>query len=182
MLPHLSPLNGGLAGVPVQVPPPPRFRAVEGPITNIWLNKFHPFRITKGTNGSQKAGVLYESRTQDYLTELFGPKYLRNPAIHFQAGGAARTCIPDGLFLTAERTVIIEIKSQHMPEAWWQLRRLYEPVCRAYVPNTPITLVEICKVYDPHCPFPEQFDFVDDLRKFIADSKDGALGVFRWKP
>jgi hypothetical protein len=153
-----------------------------GPITNVWLNKYHPFRITKGTNGSQKAGVLYEKRVQDFLHDRFGNSFVGNPALHFQADGFARTAIPDGLILEEGRTTVVEIKSQHMPEAWWQLRRLYEPVCRAYLPKSRIVLLEICKVYDPHVAFPEEFEFVDDMSKFVAESKDGNLGVMRWKP
>lgn len=181
MLPHLSPLNGSVAGAPVQVPPPPRFRPIVGPITNIWLNMSHPFRITKGSSGAQKAGVLYEKRVHDFLSSRLPPRYLRNPAIHFQADESARTCIPDGILLRDDMAVVFEIKSQHMSEAWWQLRKLYEPVVRAYT-KTKVVLLEVCKSYDSAAPFPEEFTWVDDLNNFVATAKDGELGVMRWKP
>ena len=182
MLPQLSPLNGGLAGAPVQVPPPPRFRAPAGKITDVVLKSEHPFRDQRGNTAAKHAGILYERKVQEFLSDLLGPYYFSSPILHFRDESGARTCIPDGLLIRYGCCVIFEVKSQHMPEAWWQLRRLYEPVVRAYLPHSQVALLEVVRSYDPATPFPERPTVVYDLRQYVeVDAKDKSFGVFRWK-
>ena len=111
--------------------------------------------------------------------------YLPSPMLHFHDDSGFRTCIPDGLHVTHQndttRFTIFEIKSQHMPEAWWQLRRLYEPVVRALQPKAEVALVEICRTLDAHTPFPEEPELIEDLKTFISTASDGRFGVFRWR-
>lgn len=91
-----------------------------------------------------------------------------------------RWCQPDGLLLDlyAGRIVIVEIKYQHTPDAWWQVRQLYQPVVRsAFGPDWDIRACEVVKWYDPAIGFPEP----------VALAKDPALvrdtfGVHIWKP
>lgn len=183
MIPQLTPLNGVVAGVPVQVPPPPRFRPIVGPITNVWLNEHHPFKISKGRTGSQKAGLKYEGQVHKFLSSVYRDRFVASPALHFQNNFEPRVCIPDGLILKQGTCVIVEIKLQHMPEAWWQLRKLYEPVLRVYCPkDTRVLLLEICRVYDSSSPFPEEFRFLDSLNEWITSAPDADLAVLRWKP
>lgn len=180
MLPHLSPLNGDLAGVPVQVPPPPRFKPIVGRIEEVDYAP-HSHFMGKGRTASQKAGLVYEDRIRSRLRENHSTVYLDQPTLHFRDGGGWRTCIPDGLDVFDDKVIIVEIKSQHMPEAWWQLRRLYEPVVRKLFLNTPVAVLEICRVYDPSMPFPEKVTLVDNYEKFTREAGDGELGVYRWR-
>jgi len=45
--------------------------------------------------------------------------------------------------------VIVEVKIQHMPEAWWQLEAAYRPILQAAAPKADIYCLEVCRSYDP---------------------------------
>ena len=184
MLPHLTFLNSGQPGTPVQVPPPPRFRAPVGEIRDVSLRGDNPFYSSRGHTAAQRAGMRYERHIQIELKQIL-LHYLPSPMLHFHDDSGFRTCIPDGLHVThqndATRFTIFEIKSQHMPEAWWQLRRLYEPVVRALQPKAEVALVEICRTLDAHTPFPEEPELIEDLKTFVSTASDGRFGVFRWR-
>lgn len=171
---------GGVAGTAVvRVPPPPRFKAPVGEITNVKVNPGHS-EAAKGSSAAQRAGLAYESRIQQELLARYGALYRRSPFVHFDDSSGARTCIPDGLLVLNARPIVIEIKSQHMPEAWWQLRRLYGPVLGKYFGEPPL-LLEICRSYDPQMPFPEQPILVHDIGSFAFHAKPSAFGAMRWK-
>lgn len=182
MLLPLTPLNGGRAGTSVQVPPPPRFRAVVGKVRNATFSPHNPFRGQRGNTAAKQAGVLYERKAQDHLRDEFGPGYYDTPIVHFRDDSGARTCMPDGLFIQGDDILVVECKSQHMAEAWWQLRRLYEPVVRAFAGTAKVALLEVCRSYDPHTPFPEQPALVYSAKQWFNSAADKALGVYRWKP
>lgn len=182
MLPMLTPLNGGLAGTSVQVPPPPRFRAVVGKVHSASLNLNNPFRGQRGNTAAKQAGVRYERKAQEHLREVFGKQYYDTPLIHFRDDSGARTCAPDGLLFKYPRVLIVECKFQHMPEAWWQLRRLYEPVLRGMYGIKEVILLEVCRSYDPQTPFPEQPALVYNAAQWYGAAKNGDLGVYRWRP
>lgn len=98
-------------------------------------------------------------------------------------GKGPRNAFPDGLMLLDDRTVIVEIKRQHMPEAWWQLRRHYQVVLEKYRPK-PVQVLEVVKEFDLQMPFPED-DFLlfenDFLGKFLELPVE-KFGVMLWKP
>lgn len=99
----------------------------------------------------------------------------------YWTGKGPRNGFPDGLMLLNDRTVVFEIKVQHMPEAWWQLRRHYQLVLEQYRP-VPVQCCEIVKTYDAGMPFPEEGLVLferDFLGKFLqADPKQ--MGVLLW--
>ncbi len=72
----------------------------------------------------------------------------------------------------------MEVKYQHTPDAWWQLRRLYAPLVEHIFPHYSVHLVEVCKWFDPAVPFPERFDMLPAVEAVRAD----AIGVHIWKP
>jgi hypothetical protein len=78
--------------------------------------------------------------------------------------------------------VIFEIKIAHMPEAWWQLKRLYEPVLRAWprVTGIPIRCCEVVQAYDPHVPFPCEYDLVEDVLEWVIGQRS-PMGVYKWR-
>jgi len=67
-------------------------------------------------------------------------------------------CQPDALLLFKSGAVlIVEVKLTHTANAWWQLRKLYEPVVKALTNHShPVYVVEICKSGDPLISFPEK--------------------------
>ena len=178
MTPQLNPL---VPSGPVAVPPPLRFRPPVGTIRNVRMSLDVQME-QRGNTSAKHAGVLYERKAHDHLERTLGSKYLRSPFLHWLDDSGARTCIPDGLVLFPDRSVIIEIKSQHMPEAWWQLRRLYEPVVRALYPDAPCQSIEVARWYDPATPFPTSVELIDDLPSFIQRRPLPGFGVYVWRP
>lgn len=75
---------------------------------------------------------------------------------------------------------MVEIKFQHMPEAWWQLRKLYQPALEFKL-RRPVFVLEVCKSYDPAMPFPEPIELVENLWEF-CNAPRKVFGVFQWKP
>lgn len=88
-------------------------------------------------------------------------------------------CQPDGLDIDIKRGLItvVEFKLQHTSAAWWQTRRLYEPVVRRVFGGLwDFAIVEIVKWYDPDVAFPERFSFISSL----ADAAPGRFHVLVW--
>jgi hypothetical protein len=182
LLPSISPLSDRAAttpGVSVWVPPPPRFRAPVGEVRNVRL-KVTGVSTQRGNTPAKHAGILYERKAQDHLQELW-PHYQRSPTLHFVDDGGARTCIPDGLLLWEDRAIIFEIKSQHMPEAWWQLRRLYQPVVEALYPAAYVQLIEVVRSFDVAMPFPTSITLIHDIAGFVK-LPITCFGVYIWRP
>ena len=91
-------------------------------------------------------------------------------------------CQPDGLDIDIRRGLItiVEFKLQHTSAAWWQTRRLYEPVVKA-VFGTELwrfAIVEIVKWFDPDTAFPERFSFIPHLSAITP----GGFHVHIWNP
>lgn len=126
--------------------------------------------------GAKRQGLNYEKRAQAYVEMQLAQKrisnpdleYMKSPWLCFKAlGNNGRTsyCQPDGLILDlAERhCVIVEIKLQHTAEAYWQVRKLYQPVLQVIYPTFTFSALEIVKWLDPHIKFPEAFKFAEDI-------------------
>jgi len=118
------------------------------------------------------------------MLERFGEtKYGAECHVIYWTAKGPRNAFPDGILWLDDRTVVFEIKRQHMPEAWWQLRKHYQPVLEAYSMK-PVQVCEIVEDFDLQMPFPEQgFHFfensgLDDFLKMPV----GQFGVWWWKP
>ncbi len=179
MMPALSPLSDtGPAGCRTAVPPPPHFQAPTS-IHDVRI-QFGLYLRERGDTAAREAGLRYESKVQAKLQDLF-PFYQSSPHVSFMDGRQLRFCIPDGILLDSECITIFEIKSQHMPEAWWQLRRLYSPVLAAWGAR-PVQVIEVVRSYDPSMPFPEDVELVPNLHEWIGDpAKRPVFGVLEWK-
>ena len=175
----LSPLSEGKSTlVPV---PLTRFRAPVGRPRNVKINGLAP-EVSKADSAAKENGLRYENKVQRFLNECFDARYIPNPRIEFRDDLGPRVCFPDGILLAPDRLVIFEIKIGHMPEAWWQLKRLYEPVLREWR-GTPSQVVEVVKSYDPAVPFPVGIELIDNLQEWVKDeTKMDSFGVFVWKP
>jgi hypothetical protein len=179
VLPSLSPLSNRTSKS-VEVPPPPHFQPTVGMIRNakIELNVLTRSSGEELTD-AQKLGLHYEARVQQHLSKVW-PLYVCSPKLRFYDDRGPRVAIPDGILWNHNPVVIVEIKFQHVPDAWWQLKRLYQPVLEAIVPKeSRIKCLEIVKSYDPATPFPCEVELVEHLEKWVEDPLD-SFGVFRW--
>jgi hypothetical protein len=178
MIPHLvNSERSAAAGAPRELVPPLRFRPLISP-THIRVHK-SPYVRASGTTGAQKSGLRYEAQIQRNLQGLFA-SYEAGTSLHFLDSGSARTAQPDGIIVYSDYIFVFEIKYQHCPEAWWQLERLYKPLLQLAFPRRPISVVEICRSYDPSMPFPCRVTRFDDLVEWVSEPQEG-FGVLEWR-
>ena len=185
----ISPLSGDVVdgAIPAEFPPPFNFKPLKGEITDVRIGAEQIIhnRIHASMSLAKIAGIKYE---EEFLNHLRGryPQALIRPHIHFRDNGVYRTVIPDAILIGFSRMlntiVILEVKSQHMPEAWWQLMKLYRPVLQAGFQNFNICCVEVVKRYDPQLRWPtEPAEHVlyEDLK--CAVETPLALGILKWR-
>lgn len=183
---HLSPLTteapeGSAIATPA-LSQMSRSRPVVGKLRNITIEFTH----TAGSSGltaAQKAGLRYEAKAQLHLRELL-TDYCPSPIFYFIDDNGSRKCVPDGIYLPrkfGDPIFVFEIKTQHMPEAWFQLRKLYEPVVRAKFPLSPVGCIEVCRSFDPEMQFPEKPVLLDDIQQAVR-RETRSLGVYVWRP
>jgi len=130
---------------------------------------------------AQQNGLRYEKKAQRYLEERLGPTYCASPNLHFSDQSGFRTCVPDGILFGTRTLFVFEIKNQHTPDAWWQLRRLYQPVLEHLPGIDHVSCIEVCRVFEPNTPFPEEIDLVLDLKERVSEPR-AQMGVFQWRP
>lgn len=160
-----------------KAPRPPRgFRPLRGTISDVRFGGAVP--LNTGRTPAQKAGLRYEQRVHDVLSAIYGANYRPAPSILFRDISGVRRAIPDGLLRVDDLCVLIEIKLSHTERAYWQLKRLYEPLLmRLVVPRTRIVCVELCRSYDPSVNFPGPHVVIDSLH----DAPSDAVGVLQWR-
>lgn len=108
--------------------------------------------------GVRAKGVRYENRVHLKMEDLYGERYLPSQWFKFGTeGNDIRWCQPDGLLFDVPNGVItvLEMKYNHTPNAWWQLRLLYGPLVQFVFPSFRIRVVEVCQWYDCNVAFPE---------------------------
>lgn len=179
-----------VAGTNVNPPFPQHLRLPLGPISNVrMLGRGELFPLRMANTEAKRAGRRYERAAITYLEGFVATKQLPVLAKFgqwwgFDAGMEhGRKCQTDVVFLNHEKQLatIIEVKKLHTTEAWWQLRRYYEPVLRAfYSPGWQFNCIEMCKTFDPSFPFPEPIYDVESLENWVTMVQPG-LGVFRWR-
>ncbi len=151
-------------------PPPTRHRGAED-VT--WARLSYPpgFVASRRRTRSRTflAGLAFEKQVRLSLAAAFPTQLIPSPWFTFRTADAPtrlRWCQPDALLLDIRRSriTIVEVKLRHTADAWWQLRRLYEPVVRAaFGAAWGCSACEVVKYFDPATAFPEAFEFVDDL-------------------
>lgn len=142
-----------------------------------------PFtRKTKYT-GKRAAGIIYERKAQKHLEFLYPETYVPGPWIYFREEGSSkhRWCQPDGLVIDVVTGVVtcVEIKYNHTSDAWFQVKKLYQPVLRHIFP-TPLWKHQCCEVvkwYDPAVRFPEPTQLTTDITRDTSKFK-----VNIWRP
>lgn len=132
---------------------------------------------SRGRTQAQKMGLRFETKVHDVLEAIYDIDYRRSPAVLFEDRSGLHRAIPDGILKIGDSLVIVEIKLRHCERAWWQLKRLYEPVLRTMVvPGARVRCVEIVRSYDPDEPFPGAHSVVTSLHKL----PEAAVGVLQW--
>jgi hypothetical protein len=113
------------------------------------------------------------------LSEKLGESFIPSQWFRFFDGTGARWCQVDGLSVQGSDVTIFEVKTTFCVEAWWQLRRLYEPVVKRAFCVAAVRLVIVCKSFDPAVQLPEAFDLLDS---FPSKAPAGRVVVFPWRP
>lgn len=175
MLQTLPPIDGGASSrsATVKVPAPHYFRPIVGEPRDVSIAPSQTYQRASGRSAAQKNGLRYEENVQRTLLAL-DHRYLASPFVRFSDDSGQRYCVPDGVLDSAAGFVVYEVKFQHTADAWWQLRKLYQPVLEKL---KPVRVVEICHIYDPATPFPEPVQLSLDL---AAQFDRDIFGVIRW--
>lgn len=175
--PFLSPLSSTPPSVALATPshPPSGFSPIIGTPSNVAFSDFTWGR-GKGRTAAQKAGLKYEEKILDRLSQEFPLGFRPQPSISYHDVSGRRLAIPDGLLRVRDFVVIVEVKYSHTSLAWWQLRRLYEPLLRHLTSATLVPL-EICKSFDPSVVVPEPVSLISSLDEIAP----GKMQVLQWK-
>lgn len=178
----ISPLSepGILEGIqspaPFSFKPPYWFKPLIGKPRNARFAG--PVSLPKGRTAAQRAGLRYEDKVLSALELEFGSALRRAPVIEFFDASGPRRIIPDAFVYLNGMLVILEVKISHRDGAWWQLRRLYEPVVRLLTdPGVSIAICEICRTSDFTIPYPEPCAQLTKLAEVTVDK----MGVVTWK-
>lgn len=143
------------------------------PFTEVWSGK---------PTEAQRAGNRYEAKVHDRFLQLYPETYLPSPWVYFWSQGQPwRYAEPDGIFIDIREGLItiIEIKLAHDSKAWFQLRRLYEPLIRhLFGHRWSYAVIEVCAWYDPSTHFPERHHMLADITRPKIDQ----FNVHIWNP
>lgn len=179
-MPLIPTLLDPRVAVDSRVAPPPGFRPLgDVLVTRIAGSGFHG---GVGKTVAQRAGIRYEAKVQKYIRRQVGNEWYREwPRLEVMGKGyVLRTLIPDGLYIYNDVATIIEIKRQHMPESWWQLRQLYEPAVKKISLISHVNLLTIVQSFDPAMPYPEPVERIFDVADFVQTPRE-FIGVLVWR-
>lgn len=177
MTPFLSPLSAKEVMTPTRRGPPSGFRPIIGDLSSVAFSSWKQPK-SKGSTAAQKLGLRYERKVTAGLMERFGPEaFCPQPSISFADSSGHRLAIPDGLLRLNNCVAIVEIKYTHCELAWWQLRRLYEPLLQRLT-TAPIILIEVCHSYDPSVILPEPHSVLLDI---VSQRTNAPIQVVPWK-
>lgn len=175
--PLSAPIRGGAPTVRRQFQKPRGFRPIEGTPEDVAFTSWkHP--RSSGNTAAQKAGLRYEKKVHEALADTYSSAFHPHPSISFRDRSGPRLAVPDGLLRIGDSVAIVEIKYSHCELAWWQLRKLYEPLVQRLTTSR-VLLLEIVNSYDPAVEFPEPHQFIPSLsHPFILTRP---IGVHQWK-
>lgn len=167
--------------------PPSWFRGAEG-VRSAWPLTQGPDARTphrsrlKGTP-AQRAGIRYERKALAFLQKEFGRDFIPSRWFRYETSESSqRYCQVDGMLQINNLLVVVEIKVTFTSDAWWQLRKLYEPVVRMAMKPSRMALMVVCKSFDPAVPFPEATVALPQVRGIFAPEWDCTkIGVFQWR-
>lgn len=178
LLPQEDRAGRGGEAPPVRCAPPRRFRSAEG-VLRAWPSGAGPFSSTpslRGKSAAQKAGIRYERKIISELISEYPDGLRPGQWFRFEDASGLRWCQVDALRVEPQRAIVFEVKSRFSSDAWWQLRKLYEPVVRLAF-KVPVVPVVICRNFDPWAQFPEAYSVIHKLSSIQPD----VLNVLPWR-
>lgn len=147
-------------------PPPELF--IPKAILSAWVSS-DPHARTRSASSStaQRLGLSYQKKIEKFVRSNSNSWDVKCGVwFCYHDDDRRRFCQPDILLDDAANKVcvIVETKLRWTANAWWQLRRLYEPVLR-HVRGPDWTLILLCitKSFDPAVGCPEEVNLCDDL-------------------
>lgn len=168
-----------LPAFPLPPPSPPGFRGVKGTPDLISLM---PSPATKGNTLSKKRGITFERQVRKELSARFDSEFRGATRFHFSDESGGRICELDAALVRPTDVVVCEMKLTHTSAAWFQLRKLYEPVAAAWW-KRPVRCLEIAKHVSLGPQFPEAYELLLSWEEFIAwrdDLSAASLAVLIW--
>ncbi len=129
-------------------------------------------------SAAQLAGLRYERKVRDKLGEVL-PSAEFGVWWGYYDGSMWRRCQTDGILVDGCLT-IFEVKARHTIDAWWQLRKLYQPVLSVWRPDLKVNVVEVCPMVDPAVEFPEPIKRLrlDEVKEWCSEPRE-AFGVLK---
>lgn len=126
-----------------------------------------------------KIGLQYEKKAIRFLEKELrsAGDFYCEPCFHFHNHSSDRLCYPDALLVSESLVLIIEIKTRHTTDAWFQLRKLYYPVV-SKVYEQPIKLLEVCRAYDPLIELPEKETILENLEDYARADTDYCTYIY----
>lgn len=140
----------------------------------------HGYSRRNADTAARLAGLRFEEKVQGFFLSHY-PNYSAEPHIRYKEVKHWRNAFPDGLMLLSDRSIIFEIKRQHMPEAWWQLRKRYQPLLEHHRVQ-PVQVIEVVKDFDLQMPFPEDVDVLtlDEFPRLLREPHSSRFSVLVW--
>lgn len=170
-----------MADSPALIPPkPPWIKEVIQPIEVRKLSE-RDFS-DRGDTAARHAGVLYEKKARAKLRELL-PGISCSLWWDFYDQRSRRAIQTDAVYFAKLDTIItiFEIKKSFTSDAWWQLRKVYEPVIQAWAGASYINVVEVCSSFDPVVVMPEEIEVIENLPLWVKE-RNSRMGVFVCRP
>lgn len=170
-----------MASPPDLLSPKPSFLYVPGKVTQAKI--IYGPTPDRAFKPVLRAGQLYENKAREQLRSLFPDMHFNTWWSYRSEGSEPRRCQTDGVWsdLGRGQILIVEIKKQHTSDSWWQLRKLYEPVVKAWRPGNRIRLVTMVRSFDPFVRYPEELVYIEDFEGWMASPHD-YMGVYSWRP
>jgi hypothetical protein len=129
-----------------------------------------------------KDGLRYERKAIGHLKSIFVSlgSFVTEPCFRFSNGHRSRFCFPDALVLFTDYCfdLLIEIKTRHTYDAWWQLRHLYYPVVGKALKRE-LKLLEVVRAYDPAIQLPEdEIRLLDEAQDIVGSN--APYNIYIW--
>lgn len=127
--------------------PPRGFKSVRG-LSAVRMIEEPQFAKTNGNvRGAKRKGLLYQEQVVDRLDALCGDRWepLAGPWFEFVDFSGHRYAQADwiGFDIRSGIIALVEIKYTRVPDAWWQMNRLYRPLLAKLFPQFKIAMLEI---------------------------------------
>lgn len=132
-------------------------------------------KIARFQDGRRYENKVYEFRLEPLLSPLGNLQ--REPCFRFSNGHRSRFCFPDALLVLNSGGVIIEIKTRHTYDAWYQLTELYHPVVQKALGGD-FKFLEVVREYDPGVRLPVEKNVLNTVTEIVKS--DAPYNVYIW--